>query len=57
MMNLEARNGAVKLIITHEMERSGTKFIEAVSGGWPLILSDLESFPETGEVALQEKSR
>jgi uncharacterized protein YndB with AHSA1/START domain len=54
-MDLEARGEAVKLTITHEMEKPGTKFIEAVSGGWPLILSNLKSLLETGEVAMKEK--
>jgi uncharacterized protein YndB with AHSA1/START domain len=56
-MDLEPRDGAVKLTITHEMEKPGTKFIEAVSGGWPLILSNLKSLLETGEVAMTEKIR
>jgi hypothetical protein len=37
------------------MERPGTKFIEAVSGGWPRIVSNLKSLLETGEVALKDK--
>jgi len=32
---------------------SGTKFIEAVSGGWPKVLSNLKSLLETGDVAFQ----
>ena len=44
---------AVKLTITHTMERPESKFIEAVSGGWPRILSNLKSLLETGEVALK----
>jgi uncharacterized protein YndB with AHSA1/START domain len=56
-MDLEPRDGAVKLTITHEMEKPGTKFIEAVSGGWPLILSNLKSLLETGEVAMRDKVR
>jgi uncharacterized protein YndB with AHSA1/START domain len=43
---------AVKLSITHGMERSESKFIEAVSGGWPRILSNLKSLLETGAIAL-----
>ena len=42
---------AVKLSITHEMGRPDSKFIKAVSGGWPQILSNLKSLLETGEVA------
>jgi uncharacterized protein YndB with AHSA1/START domain len=55
-MDLEPRGAAVKLTITHEMEKPGTKFIESVSGGWPLILSNLKSLLETGEVAMREKT-
>ena len=56
-IDLEPRDGAVKLTITHEMEKPGTKFIEAVSGGWPLILSNLKSLLETGEIAMKDKIR
>ena len=56
-IDLEARHEAVRLTITHEMEKPGTKFIEAVSGGWPLILSNLKSLLETGEVAMRDKIR
>jgi hypothetical protein len=31
------------------MDVEGSKFIEAVSGGWPLILSGLKSLLETGQ--------
>ena len=44
---------AVKLIVTHASE--GRKFIEAVSGGWPKILSNLKSLLETGRVAIETK--
>ena len=54
-IDIEPIGAAVKLTITHEMERPGTKFIEAVSGGWPRILSNLKSLLETGEVALKER--
>ena len=50
---LEQVGDAVKLTITHEMDRAGSKFIEAVSGGWPRILSNLKSLLETGEVVLR----
>jgi uncharacterized protein YndB with AHSA1/START domain len=46
---------AAKLTITHELEGEGTKFIEAVSGGWPKVLSNLKSLLETGDVAFQTK--
>jgi uncharacterized protein YndB with AHSA1/START domain len=47
---------AVKLTIHHEVEaEGGGKFIEAVSGGWPKVLSNLKSLLETGSVAFDEK--
>jgi uncharacterized protein YndB with AHSA1/START domain len=51
-IELEPMNGAVKLTIAHTMDMAGSKFIEAVSGGWPRILSNLKSLLETGSVAL-----
>jgi uncharacterized protein YndB with AHSA1/START domain len=44
---------SVKLAITHTMERPESKFIQAVSGGWPRILSNLKSLLETGEIVLK----
>jgi len=52
-VELEPLAGAVKLTITHVMARAESKFIEAVSGGWPKILSSLKSMLETGR-ALEE---
>jgi uncharacterized protein YndB with AHSA1/START domain len=51
-MEIEPVNEAVKLTITHTVERPDSKFIEAVSGGWPKILSNLKSLLETGRLAL-----
>src|ERR1700733_3291514 len=48
-IELEPVGDAVKLTITHEIERDGSKLIEAVSGGWPKILSSLKSLLETGK--------
>ncbi len=45
---------AVKLTITHEIERPSSKLITAVSGGWPLVLSNLKSLLETGAVAMTQ---
>ena len=45
---------AVKLTIAHELEGEGGKLIEAVSGGWPKVLSNLKSYLETGDVAFKE---
>ena len=52
-IELEPTGGAVKLTITHVIERAGSKLIEAVSGGWPRILSNLKSLLETGDVVLK----
>jgi uncharacterized protein YndB with AHSA1/START domain len=43
---------AVKLSITHTIERADSPFIGAVSNGWPRILSNLKSLLETGEILL-----
>jgi len=56
-MELEPAGEAVKLTVTHSMEREGAKFINAVSGGWPQILSNLKSLLETGSVLLPPKYR
>jgi uncharacterized protein YndB with AHSA1/START domain len=53
-IELEPSAGAVKLSITHTLERDPSKFIAAVSGGWPKVLSNLKSLLETGAPALQE---
>ncbi|HEX8106761.1 MAG TPA: SRPBCC family protein [Kofleriaceae bacterium] len=53
-MELEPSGAAVKLSITHTIEREPSKLIEAVSGGWPKVLSNLKSLLETGSIALQE---
>jgi uncharacterized protein YndB with AHSA1/START domain len=53
-MELEPTGVAVKLTITHTMDRPESKFIGAVSGGWPRILSNLKSLLETGEIALKD---
>ena len=51
-IELEPVDSAVKLTITHEIDRPESKLITAVSGGRPRILSNLKSLLETGEVAI-----
>jgi uncharacterized protein YndB with AHSA1/START domain len=52
-MELEPTGDAVKLTITHEMDRANSAFIyDGVSGGWPKILSNLKSLLETGAIVL-----
>jgi uncharacterized protein YndB with AHSA1/START domain len=48
----EPVDSAVKLTITHEIDRPESKLVTAVSGGWPRIISNLKSLLETGEVAI-----
>lgn len=43
---------AVKLTLTHGMDRPDSKFIAGVSSGWPHILSNLKSLMETGSIVL-----
>lgn len=40
--------GETKLTVTHTMAREGSKLIEAVSTGWPAVISNLKSLLETG---------
>src|ERR1044071_530505 len=49
---IEPTGQATKLTLSHLMERPDSKFIEAVSEGWPLVLSNLKSLLETGDVAV-----
>ena len=53
-LEIEPVGAAVRLTITHTIERADSKFIRAVSGGWPKILSNLKSLLETGQVVLTE---
>ena len=53
---LEKQGESVKFTVIHEMEKTGSKLIEAVTGGWPLILASLKSLLETGE-SLEETRR
>ena len=45
---LEQDGETMKLTVTHSIEKDGSMFIEAVSGGWPRILSSFKSFLESG---------
>jgi uncharacterized protein YndB with AHSA1/START domain len=53
-IELEQSGPAVKLTITHAIERDPSKFIEAVSGGWPKVISNLKSLLETGSAIMQD---
>jgi uncharacterized protein YndB with AHSA1/START domain len=49
-ITLEPDGDVVKLTVHHASESSSHKFIDAVSGGWPMILSHLKTLLETGKV-------
>jgi len=48
-IELEPSGDMVKLTVLHEIDKTGSKLIQAVSGGWPKILSGLKTLLETGE--------
>ena len=49
---IEPTGASAKLTLTHSIERPDSKFIGAVSEGWPMVISNLKSLLETGDVAL-----
>lgn len=53
-IELEPVGATVRLTITHTIEYPDSKFIQAVSGGWPKILSNLKSLLETGQAVLTQ---
>jgi uncharacterized protein YndB with AHSA1/START domain len=48
---LEQQGAMMKLTVVHEIDKPNSKIIEAVSNGWPAILSSLKSFLETGRAS------
>jgi uncharacterized protein YndB with AHSA1/START domain len=53
-IELEPFGAAIKLSITHTIERDPSKLITAVSGGWPKVISNLKSLLESGTIALRD---
>lgn len=49
---IETAGTAEKLTLTHSIERPDSRFIAAVADGWPMVLSNLKSLLETGNVAI-----
>lgn len=47
--DLEPADGVVKLTVTHSELEPGSKMAQDISKGWPLVLSSLKSFLETGK--------
>jgi uncharacterized protein YndB with AHSA1/START domain len=54
VFEIEPTENAVKLTVTHGMDQEGSKFVEAVSSGWPKVLSNLKSLLETGQIVLEK---
>jgi uncharacterized protein YndB with AHSA1/START domain len=48
VIEIEPADEVVKLTITHDIDKPGSKLIGAVSIGWPKILSSLKTLLETG---------
>ncbi len=55
--DLEQVGGVVKQTVTHGIDVLNSRFIESVSGAWPVCLSNLKSLLETGDVILKENPR
>lgn len=53
-MELGSDGSAVKLTITHTIAQETSNFIAAVSGAWPMVISNLKSLLETGSIALEK---
>jgi uncharacterized protein YndB with AHSA1/START domain len=56
VFELGRADNAVKLTVTHTIDRDGSKFVAAVSTGWPAVLSSLKSLLETGEALERPES-
>jgi len=50
VFDIEQQKDQVKLTIVHDGFAAGSKVFEAISRGWPLVLSSLKSYLETGKV-------
>lgn len=46
---LEAVADLVRLTVTHDKLKAGSKMLRGVAWGWPIVLSSLKSFLETGK--------
>lgn len=52
VMDLEQQKGQVKLTVTHDDFATDSKVFAGISNGWPLVLSNLKSYLETGSTPL-----
>jgi uncharacterized protein YndB with AHSA1/START domain len=51
-MELVPSGPAVRLSLSHTVDRDPSKFIAAVSAAWPMVIANLKSLLETGSVVL-----
>jgi uncharacterized protein YndB with AHSA1/START domain len=56
LFELEPMGEAVKLSVTHSVPVAKSKLIQAVSGGWPQILSNLKTLLETGRPLIAQRT-
>lgn len=52
VIDLEQQKGQVKLTVTHDDFAPDSKVFAGISNGWPLVLSNLKSYLETGATPL-----
>jgi uncharacterized protein YndB with AHSA1/START domain len=52
VMDLEQQKGQVKLTVTHDGFAPDSTVFASISNGWPLVLSNLKSYLETGTTPL-----
>lgn len=52
VFEIEPAGPSAKLTLTHSSDRPNSKFIAAVAEGWPMVISNLKSLLETGDLAL-----
>lgn len=54
---IEPRGEMVKLVVTHEGFAEGSRTLQSVSSGWPMVLSSLKSILETGNPLILDPYR
>jgi len=55
IFDIEQDEGAVKLTVTHSIDKTPSKSLQGVSNGWPKVLSNLKSLLETGQAIIDRK--
>jgi uncharacterized protein YndB with AHSA1/START domain len=50
VLDIERQKDQVKLTVTHDDFAPGSKVFEAISRGWPVVLSSLKSYLEANRV-------